>query len=103
MTDVSSGLPNYDGGWQFDVPEDDPDTPENESGLWAEEYAAATPRAVDWGLIHELTHQLGFIDLYQVGVEADRVTLPGKDGLPLLMSYAAGLRPDGRRRHIAVQ
>jgi len=86
-TDVYDALPNYDGGWQFAVPPDDPDTPENESMQWAEQYAAAFAGGVDWGLIHELTHQLGFIDLYTVHVDPDRVLLPDKDGLPLLASY----------------
>lgn len=87
-TDVQRGLPNHDGGWQFAVEADDPDTPEDESRQSAENYAREYAQRIDWGLIHELTHQLGFIDLYQVGVEADRVTLPGNDGLPLLMAYA---------------
>lgn len=87
-TDLNRTLPNHDGGWQFGVAPDDPDTPEDESRQSAEDYAAGMAQRIDWGLIHELTHQIGFIDLYQVGVEADRVTLPGKDGLPLLMAYA---------------
>lgn len=84
---LDSGLPNYDGGWQFEVERDDPDTPEDEGRQSAERYAAANALGVDWGLIHELTHQIGFIDLYQIGVAMPNVTLPGKDGLPLLMSY----------------
>ena len=87
-TDTTSGLANYDGGWQIDVPRDDPDTPENESILAAEDYAAHVAKGIDWGLIHEVSHQLGMIDLYQLNLEQDLVLLPDKDELPLLMSYA---------------
>jgi hypothetical protein len=87
VTDMNTSLPDHDGSWQFDVEADDPDTPQNESRESAERYAQAFATGIDWGLIHELMHQLGFIDLYQVDVEADRVLLSGKDGLPLLSSY----------------
>ncbi len=61
---VLGGL-DYDGRWTFRVEPDDPDTPEDEAALSAEGYAAAFAANIDWGLIHELTHQLGAIDLYQ--------------------------------------
>lgn len=78
----------FDGRWTFRVEPDDPDTPEDESALSAEAYAAAFAGEVDWGLVHELTHQLGAIDLYQMNVAGSyqNEVLDG-DGRPLLLGF----------------
>lgn len=79
---------DYDGRWTFRVEPDDPDTPEDEAALSAEAYAAAFAGAIDWGLVHELTHQIGAIDLYQLNVAGSyqNQVLDG-DGRPLLMGF----------------
>ena len=57
---------------------------------------------IDWALVHELSHQVGVIDLYQLNLPVlnvkvlDRREAPGQLRLRLA---AAG--PDGRRRHRA--
>jgi hypothetical protein len=80
---------DYDGGWTFGVAEDDHHTPQDEARESAEDYAARFASRVDWGLIHELTHQLGIIDLYRLDLSAswgNRVL--DRDGLPLLMGFS---------------
>jgi hypothetical protein len=42
---------------------------------------------VDWGLIHELTHQLGVIDLYAIVVGAHWNHVRGRDGQPFWLGY----------------
>ncbi len=82
------GALDYDGRWTFRVEPDDPDTPQDEAALSAEAYAAAFAAQIDWGLIHELTHQIGAIDLYQLNVAGSfqNQVLDG-DGRPLLMGF----------------
>jgi hypothetical protein len=86
--DTVLGALDYDGRWTFRVEPDDPDTPQDEGVLSAEAYAAAFAGQVDWGLIHELTHQIGAIDLYQLNVAGSfqNQVLDG-DGRPLLMGF----------------
>ncbi|NOX60484.1 MAG: hypothetical protein GXP42_00820, partial [Chloroflexi bacterium] len=84
---VSSTLP-YDGRWTFRVEPDYRDTPENEAWQSAQRYAEIYANGIDWGLIHELTHQLGIIDLYQLNVSpsvGNRVN--DREGLPLLSGF----------------
>ena len=90
---VTSTL-DFDGRWTFRVEADDPDTPEDEAALSAENYAASFAQHIDWGLIHELTHQLGAIDLYQLNVAGSyqNEVIDG-DGRPLLMGFD-WTRPD---------
>lgn len=84
---VLGGL-DYDGRWTFRVEPDDPDTPEDEAALSAEAYAAAFAQNIDWGLIHELTHQLGAIDLYQLNVAGSyQNQVLDVDGRPLLLGF----------------
>lgn len=82
------GALDYDGRWTFRVEPDDPDTPQDEATLSAEGYAAAFAAQIDWGLIHELTHQIGAIDLYQLNVAGSfqNQVLDG-DGRPLLLGF----------------
>ena len=78
----------FDGRWTFRVDEDDPDTPEDEGALSAEAYARAFANTVDWGLAHELSHQLGVIDLYQLNVFGSfQNELLEADGLPSLLGF----------------
>jgi hypothetical protein len=37
---------------------------------------------IDWGLIHELSHQVSIIDLYAIGVCAANVFVEAQDGMP---------------------
>jgi hypothetical protein len=84
---VTSSL-DFDGRWSFRVEADDPDTPEDEAALSAENYAAAFAQQIDWGLIHELTHQLGAIDLYQLNVAGSyQNQVLDSDGRPLLLGF----------------
>lgn len=86
--DIVSSTLDFDGRWTFRVEQDDPDTPEEEGVVSAEDYARAFARTIDWGLIHELTHQLGIIDLYQLNVAAsDQNEVMDADGRPLLMGF----------------
>lgn len=48
---------------------------------------------VDWGFIHELSHQVGLIDLYNLDTYADRVRVLGREGLPV--NFAFGWRGGG--------
>ena len=101
---VSSTLP-YDGRWTFRVDKDDHHTPQDESSESAENYAARFAANLDWGLIHELTHQLGVIDLYWFNVfSGDENLVLDLEGLPLLSGFTwprpglmgGGWRPDDR-------
>ncbi|MCC7354653.1 MAG: hypothetical protein IT330_12975 [Anaerolineae bacterium] len=84
---VESTLP-YDGRWTFRVERDDHHTPEDESRLSAENYASAVADTIDWGLVHELTHQIGMIDLYQMNVSPYNGNLiPDREGLPILQGF----------------
>ena len=43
---------------------------------------------IDWGLVHELSHQVSLIDLYAIGVIASDVTALDQDGTPANVSFA---------------
>ena len=78
----------YDGRWTFRVEPDYKDTPEDESWISADNYARAFANGIDWGLIHELTHQLGVIDLYQLNVSPSAGNqVNDRAGLPLLSGF----------------
>ncbi|GEM_PF-2180314 len=51
-------------------------------------YATTFGTTVDYGLIHEVAHQLGLIDIYQYDVEGAS-TLVMRDGAPLLAEHIA--------------
>ncbi len=92
--DLVSGALAFDGRWTFRVDRDDPDTPENEAALSADRYAQTFAGTVDWGLVHELTHQLGLIDLYWLNVAGSyQNAVLDTDGRPLLMGFQWS-RPD---------
>ncbi|MFZ1597829.1 MAG: LamG-like jellyroll fold domain-containing protein, partial [Anaerolineae bacterium] len=86
--DLVSGSVWFDGRWTFRVEPNDPDTPEDESLLSAENYAQTFAGAIDWGLIHELTHQLGIIDEYNLNVAGSyQNQVTDSDGRPLLLGF----------------
>ncbi len=86
--DLVSGALAFDGRWTFRVARDDPDTPEDEAALSAEHYAQTYAGTIDWGLVHELTHQLGMIDLYWLNVAGSyQNAVRDTDGRPLLMGF----------------
>ena len=91
--DLVSGSVWFDGRWTFRVEADDPDTPQDESLLSAENYAQTFAGAIDWGLIHELTHQLGVIDEYNLNIAGSyQNQVTDGDGRPLLLGFE-WLRP----------
>lgn len=84
---VSSTLA-YDGRWTFRPEKDYKRTPENEALASAQHYAQTFAAGIDWGLIHELAHQLGVIDLYQLNVSSSAGNLVSdREGLPLLSGF----------------
>lgn len=60
----------HDGGWFIR------DDVRHEGGY----YDPATD--IDWGLVHELSHQVSLIDLYAIGVYAANVFVTDHDGMP---------------------
>lgn len=88
ITAADDDLPEFDGRWTFGVAEDDHHTPVDERHESAEKYAENYAGQIDWGLIHELTHQLGVIDLYRLGLDgAVGNPLTAFDGRPLLLGH----------------
>ncbi|MBI2870496.1 MAG: hypothetical protein HYY14_02170 [Candidatus Omnitrophica bacterium] len=51
-----------DGSWAFR--DQDPTNAKGSGGKW-QKFIDKHARGIDWGLVHELTHQLGVIDLYR--------------------------------------
>jgi streptogramin lyase len=43
---------------------------------------------IDWGLVHELSHQVSLIDLYAIGAIASDVTTLNREGLPANVGFA---------------
>ncbi len=76
----------YDGRWTFRTEQDYKRTPENEARISAENYVQRFVAGTDWGLIHELAHQLGVIDLYQLNVSLSAGNKVQQD-LPLLSGF----------------
>jgi DNA-binding beta-propeller fold protein YncE len=42
---------------------------------------------IDWGLVHELSHQVSIIDLYAIGVYASNVFVQGGNGMPANVGF----------------
>ena len=83
--DVSETLPpvdGHDGRWFIDA-----DYRHGASG-W---YDPATD--IDWALIHEMSHQVSIIDLYQIGAEAPNILVTDRLGNPLNVGFSWP-RPD---------
>jgi len=57
-----------DGKWQFT--DEDPTNTKGQNGAW-QNYVNSFVDKIDWGLIHELAHQLGIIDLYRMNLVND--------------------------------
>jgi hypothetical protein len=66
----------HDGGWYLS------DDVRHEGGY----YQAAVD--VDWGLVHELSHQVSIIDLYAIGADAPSVAVTDRLGNPLNVGFA---------------
>jgi hypothetical protein len=58
----------WDGRWQF---------------LYTSDYVDRFATQIDWGLVHELAHQIGVIDLYQLDVADWMNRVPDRSGDPL--------------------
>jgi hypothetical protein len=72
-TDVSACMAAHDplawdGRWQF---------------RYTSDYVSRFATQIDWGLIHELAHQIGVIDLYQMDVADWMNRVPDRSGDPL--------------------
>ena len=65
------GSRQYDGGWFVDA--------DYRHGASAY-YEPATD--IDWGLVHELSHQVALIDLYAIGANAPNVLVTNRSGYP---------------------
>lgn len=48
---------------------------------------------IDWALVHELSHQVGVIDLYQLGMDVTSVHVLDRDGMPANFGFTWP-RPD---------
>lgn len=82
---VSDTLPpgdGHDGGWFIDGDY------RHGASAW---YDPVTD--IDWALIHEMSHQVSIIDLYQIGAEAPNVLVTDRLGNPLNVGFAWA-RPD---------
>lgn len=53
-------------------------------------YSAGYDRAtdIDWSLVHELSHQVGLIDLYQLNISATSVQVVDEEGFPANFSFS---------------
>ncbi len=60
-----------DGSWGF--ADGDPTNAAGSGGVW-QSYVDQFATTIDWGLIHELAHQLGVIDLYRMNLVNDPKT-----------------------------
>ncbi|HEX8253235.1 MAG TPA: CARDB domain-containing protein [Thermoanaerobaculia bacterium] len=79
-----------DGRWPFS--DGDPTNARDAGGSWAE-YAAQFIGRIDHGLVHELTHQVGVIDLYRMNIKNDEPGSPNggvsvKDASGRLIPYS---------------
>jgi hypothetical protein len=66
-----------DGSWQFSDGRGENLTGQSWNWHWYHDYASALQGRIDWGLIHELGHQLGLIDEYRMNLKNDPSTNNG--------------------------
>jgi len=66
--DADADLYLLDGRWKFR--DGDPENTVGSSGAW-QDYVTRFAATIDWGLVHELAHQLGIIDLYRLNLRND--------------------------------
>lgn len=79
----------FDGEWGFEV---------GKSGLAAARaYIAAVRSRLDPALLHELSHQIGLIDMYTMNVSGEKVGIPSAKGQSSLDQFA-GLMGGGDTR-----
>lgn len=62
-----------DGRWQFT--DDDATNTKGTGGVW-QDYINKYVVTIDWGLIHELAHQLGVVDLYRQNIKNNEPDSP---------------------------
>lgn len=71
-----------------------PESDRTEDGDWyltgGEWYADTFAAGIDEGLIHELMHQIGMIDLYQINMEKSQNHVTTPDGLPSGLTFDWG-------------
>lgn len=82
VADSDSPPDGHDGGWFINGDY------RHGASAW---YDPATD--IDWALIHELSHQVSIIDLYQIGAEAPNVLVSDRQGNPLNVGFSWP-RPD---------
>jgi len=79
--EVSSTAPEidrqFDGGWYIDT------DLRHGASAW---YDPETD--IDWALIHELSHQVGMIDLYMSDIPYDNVQVQDQDGFPVNFGFS---------------
>ena len=51
-------------------------------------YADAVANTIDWGLIHELAHQIGRFDMYNIDFAPEHNLITGPDGAPLHIGHS---------------
>jgi hypothetical protein len=66
-----------DGRWSFADGDSSNAVGKSWSWSWYVDYVDAFPGRIDWGLIHELSHQLGLIDEYRMNLTNDPSTNNG--------------------------
>lgn len=62
-----------DGRWPFS--DGDPTNATGQGGMWLE-FVNLNINRIDHGLVHELAHQLGVIDLYRMNIKPNEPTIP---------------------------
>jgi hypothetical protein len=80
-----------DGRWLFS--DGDPTNAQGYGGRYAS-YADYAVDTVDWALIHELAHQLGRFDMYNIDFAPEHNLITGPNGQPLLVGHAASNSQD---------
>ncbi|MGB8646801.1 MAG: Ig-like domain-containing protein [Anaerolineae bacterium] len=75
-----------DGRWLFS--DGDPTNNNGNGGFYAS-YAGSFANAYDWGLLHELGHQVGRIDMYNIDFNPNHNLITGPNGQPLLIGHLA--------------
>ena len=80
-----------DGRWLFS--DGDPTNARGNSGFY-QDYADQYVNTYDWGLIHELGHQIGRFDMYNIDFNPDHNLITGPDGAPLHIGHRAAYATD---------
>ncbi len=77
--EITSGSPmndgTHDGGWFVDA----------DYRIYSGGYDPSTD--IDWNLVHELSHQVGLIDLYNLDIPVTSVNVFDRDGIPANIGF----------------